>query len=127
MLSTRVPKPIRGIRRTYRSAHLLPCAHRILQHQSAKRPKGPNDIKSATIPQGSPRTPYIPSQPRPEYTRGPPEIRLPHALATPIVPEVSREGIEKNYPELKRVPTEYIRKGLALKGSVYAITCTSTP
>jgi hypothetical protein len=37
-------------------------------------------------------------------------------LDIPTIPEVDRDSIEKPYPQLSRVPTEYIRHGLKNKG-----------
>jgi hypothetical protein len=191
MFTTRTQKTVHPLRRTYRSAHLLPCAHNLLQHSSLRRsllasrpvnnqnnsaaaaarahahgaPHPPSRvavpprntaasriaasrsayataaarIAAATAP-GSlagvrfttsavpiSRAPYCP----PNYRPPPPReneqhIRLPRVLPTPVLTEVNRDPIDESYPELKRVPTEYIRKGLALKGSLYVAPKKST-
>lgn len=43
--------------------------------------------------------------------------RLPRTLGRPQVGVVKREPIEAAYPELAQIPTEYLRKGLAMNGN----------
>jgi hypothetical protein len=129
MISARATKPTRPLRRTYRSAHLLPCAHR-LQPQSIKRanarlpgspkqrsrsPRLPTVRIPRPAPPAPPRVPHYAAHPRPPTQ--PPVLQLPHVLATPVINEVDRSSIDRAYPELKRVPMEYVRKGLQMKGS----------
>jgi hypothetical protein len=47
----------------------------------------------------------------------PAPLRLPRTLARPRLGEVDRQNIEASNPELAHIPTDYIRKGLALTGA----------
>jgi hypothetical protein len=124
MLAVRLPKPIRSLRRVHRNAHLLPTSHRILQRQVPTPPSSAEQVSShATKRASSPGFPFyspnVPAEP-------PKEIRLPNALPIPVLHEVNRDPIIEHYPELKAVPTEYIRSGLRTKGATYVFASLAT-
>jgi hypothetical protein len=87
----------------------LSAARRILHKTSRRRLRRPLGIRNAT------------NGARLEQPHAPALLQLPRTLAKPEVGEVDRQPIESAYPELARVPTEYIRKGLMVTGTEYVL------
>lgn len=80
-----------------------------LQH---KRPRQPLAVKNFTDDSLQQQSPVLTLTPSPATAS-----RLPATLPRPQVGEVKRQPIVSAFPELEKVPTEYIRKKLVSHGA----------